>query len=286
MKKLFKRVLLCTILLLTVLSGIKNVYAEDTDNIETYDGIQYRVNSKERWASVCGYVGKESDVTIPPMVGKGIIVSEIEDHAFDGCNTIKILTIPDTIMSIGETAFVGMNSLEAVISKTEGVNIVVRENVKIVSDRSELGNKIEETSKAEGETSSSNNSSSSAATKSTVEASASNPIEDIGAVDDGEVKASTAYQEKPTQASSESSTKVDGGSENASKATGVLSSSAADKSSSKTSSQAEAGTSKTENGTKKGEKPIALKILAVLVGVALVAAITTVIILFYKKKRR
>ena len=49
-----------------------------------------------------------------------------------------ILTLPDTIVKVGDMSFIGMDNLQAVISKAQGINIVVRDNVKIVTDRSQL----------------------------------------------------------------------------------------------------------------------------------------------------
>lgn len=136
MKKILKHLLILMVMFLTVLSG--TTYAKADDMIEEYDGIQYRINSAERWAAVCGYTGAETDVQIPSVIGRGIIVSEIDDNAFDGCGSIQILTIPDTIMKVGDMSFIGMNNLKAVISKTQGINIIVKNDVKIVSDRSQL----------------------------------------------------------------------------------------------------------------------------------------------------
>ncbi len=137
MKKILKSIFVCIIMITTLLASVNYIKADDSE--ATYDGIKYKINTAERWATVCGYTGTDKDVKIPNMIGRGIIVSEIADHAFDGCSTIRVLTIPDTIMKVGDMSFIGMDNLQAIISKTEGINIVVKENVQIVSDRSELG---------------------------------------------------------------------------------------------------------------------------------------------------
>ena len=137
MKKILKSVFVCIIMITTLLASVNYIKADDSE--ATYDGIKYKINTAERWATVCGYTGTDKDVKIPNMIGRGIIVSEIADHAFDGCSTIRVLTIPDTIMKVGDMSFIGMDNLQAIISRTEGINIVVKENVQIVSDRSELG---------------------------------------------------------------------------------------------------------------------------------------------------
>lgn len=124
------------VMIATVLLNNNYVKAEDT--IEEYDGVKYRVNNEQKWASICGYSGDATDLEIPFMVGRGIIVSQIDDHAFDGCASVRILTLPDTIVKVGDMSFIGMDNLQAVISKAQGINIVVRDNVKIVTDRSQL----------------------------------------------------------------------------------------------------------------------------------------------------
>lgn len=136
MKKILKSIFVCIIMIITLLASVNYIKADDSE--ATYDGIKYKINTAERWATVCGYTGTDKDVKIPNMIGRGIIVSEIADHAFDGCSTIRVLTIPDTIMKVGDMSFIGMDNLQAIISKTEGINIVVKESVQIVSDRSEL----------------------------------------------------------------------------------------------------------------------------------------------------
>lgn len=138
MKKILRSILVCAAMIITFGWNINCVKAED--NIEIYDGVKYRVNNEQKWASVCGYSGDAEDLEIPFMVGRGIIVSQIDDHAFDGCSSVKILTIPDTIVKVGDMSFIGMDNLQAVISTARGINIVVRDNVKIVKDRNQLDN--------------------------------------------------------------------------------------------------------------------------------------------------
>lgn len=138
MKKILRSLLVCMVMIATVLLNNNYVKAEDT--IEVYDGVKYRVNNEQKWASICGYSGDAADLEIPFMVGRGIIVSQIDDHAFDGCASVRILTLPDTIVKVGDMSFIGMDNLQAVISKAQGINIVVRDNVKIVTDRSQLDN--------------------------------------------------------------------------------------------------------------------------------------------------
>ena len=100
MKKILRSILVCAAMIITFSWNTNCVKAEDS--IEIYNGVKYRVNNEQKWASVCGYSGDAEDLEIPFMVGRGIIVSQIDDHAFDGCSSVKILTIPDTIVKVGD----------------------------------------------------------------------------------------------------------------------------------------------------------------------------------------
>ena len=145
MKNILKRLVICAVAVLLVnFFGIDYVKADDMDTVVEFDNIKYRVNYSERWLAVCGYTGNDKDVVIPSVVEKGnvkgFIVSEIDDLAFNGCSSIEILTLPDTIMKVGETSFLEMDNLQAVISKAKGINIIVTQNVKIVTSRDQLDN--------------------------------------------------------------------------------------------------------------------------------------------------
>lgn len=145
MKNILKRLVICAVAVLLVnFFGIDYVKADDMDTVVEFDNIKYRVNYSERWLAVCGYTGNDKDVVIPSVVEKGnvkgFIVSEIDDLAFNGCSSIEILNLPDTIMKVGETSFLEMDNLQAVISKAKGINIIVTQNVKIVTSRDQLDN--------------------------------------------------------------------------------------------------------------------------------------------------
>lgn len=297
MEKLLKKLLenllkngifLAVMLAVVILHG-GNVYAAGADNVETYDGVRYRINYQERWASVCGYVGTATDLVIPSMISRGIIVSEIEGHAFDGCNTVRILEIPDTIMSIDETAFLGMEALEAVVSNTSGVNIVVRENVKIVTERSALDTatgSTEETKAAgqtgDGETAESSkpsletNSSGSGNASADGEKDNTSPtagsIENIGSVDEGEVKEiPVGAKQNTTGAGRENIESTQGNSDD----TGAEN---ADKD--------EKETSESGSGNDAHKKSGVGKIIAFLAVIAGVVIIASGAVVFYKRKNR
>ena len=75
MKKILRSILVCAAMIITFSWNTNCVKAEDS--IEIYNGVKYRVNNEQKWASVCGYSGDAEDLEIPFMVGRGIIVSQI-----------------------------------------------------------------------------------------------------------------------------------------------------------------------------------------------------------------
>lgn len=75
------------------------------------------------YVSIAGYLGTETKVVIPStIIGKP--VAEIESGAFNGCHTIKQITVPDTVVMVYEDSFTGADSLERVISESPDVNYV------------------------------------------------------------------------------------------------------------------------------------------------------------------
>ena len=68
---------------------------------------------------IIGYTGEGEDVVIPDTIN-GFPVTEIIDNAFNGCTTLKTLTIGKNVLSIGSRAFCGCTSLQ---SLTIGRNV-------------------------------------------------------------------------------------------------------------------------------------------------------------------
>ncbi len=71
----------------------------------------YTVENKE--VTITEYKGNDEDVTIPKSI-LGAPVVAIGRYAFDNCETIKSLTIPDSVIKIDDSAFSGCTSLEHV----------------------------------------------------------------------------------------------------------------------------------------------------------------------------
>ena len=280
MKKLLKYILILMVMVLIIISG--TTYAKADDAIEEYNGVKYRINSAERWATVCGYTGTETDVEIPSIIGRGIIVSEIDDHAFDGCNSIQILTIPDTIMKVGDMSFIGMNNLKAVISKTQGINIIVKDNVKIVSDRSQL---TDEDINKDDNNSSDNKSDN--ITSNDSKPSTSGESSNGNSYDNGKVLEGMGVIDSNTinnKSDSSNATLTEGNAENKVSEGGATISSSDNKKNNNKSTQA--ADNKNETGSKTTKKSSAPKIIAYIVCVIVIIGLAAGAIIFIKKKRR
>lgn len=64
-------------------------------------------------AVIQGYRGSDSDVVIPNSID-GFVVTAISMYAFSGCSDLASITIPSTIQSIGEDAFLECDGLKKV----------------------------------------------------------------------------------------------------------------------------------------------------------------------------
>lgn len=278
MKKILKSLLVCMVMIATVLLNNNYVKAEDT--IEEYDGVKYRVNNEQKWASICGYSGDATDLEIPFMVGRGIIVSQIDDHAFDGCASVRILTLPDTIVKVGDMSFIGMDNLQAVISKAQGINIVVRDNVKIVTDRSQLdSNDINN----DDNNNNNNNSNSNSSNNTNGGNTQGNDNGDSGSSSVGSGGA-IIDSDNNVIIDSSNGTVIE---ENVDKSVGDSSATISSSDNKKDNNKStQADDNKNETGSKTTKKSSAPKIIAYIVCVIVIIGLAAGAIIFIKKKRR
>ena len=64
--------------------------------------------------SVSGYTGSDTDLTVPGLID-GYVVTGIADHAFEANADIKSITLPNGLITIGESAFSDCSSLTTVV---------------------------------------------------------------------------------------------------------------------------------------------------------------------------
>lgn len=283
--KLRRKIATVIIILLSITVNNINIKAEESNYI-TYNDIKYTVDKKSRTVSVCGYIGNQSDVEIPSMIyhnnAKGYIVSEVKDHAFDDCSTIKVLTIPDTIMKVGDLSFIGMDNLQAVVSKAEEINIIVKQNVKIVSDRSELGNIDMDSNNTSGN----NSNGDFRDNDSTDNTSGNNKIEDVKTVDSGEVIIDSntniigdTSDGNVLDASNENASGINNGTSTITSSNGVIS----DSGNKNTNNEIESSDKKNEINNKKSSTT---KAVASIVCIILIAGLAVGLFIYIKKKKR
>ena len=102
MKKLF---VLTLCLLITL--GLTGAMAAGIDDFD------YSTDPQAKTATIVSYSGLEEDVIIPAVLD-GYPVTGIGDAAFNACDAISSITIPDTVTTIGARAFYMCSSLESI----------------------------------------------------------------------------------------------------------------------------------------------------------------------------
>lgn len=85
-------------------------WAEDALHGEQ-DGIFWQV--KDNAVSIYDYTGNAENLTIPESI-QDLPVTEIDDNTFDNCETLKEITLPDSITRIGREAFENCTNLTAI----------------------------------------------------------------------------------------------------------------------------------------------------------------------------
>ena len=84
---------------------------------DTLDGLEYAVcidDGGNKYITIYGYAGDDADVVIPEYIevnGEQIVVKEINDKAFYDNDTITSVIIPDSVTTIGSSAFYGCSHL-------------------------------------------------------------------------------------------------------------------------------------------------------------------------------
>ena len=84
--------------------------------------LTYQLSLDSSFYIVSGFVGAQSDISVPNL-HDGLPVFGIMASAFKDNTTIKSITMPNSIRSIGSHAFAGCTSLESIIIPTSVTNI-------------------------------------------------------------------------------------------------------------------------------------------------------------------
>ncbi len=93
---------MCSTMIFALLASLLLGGTAMAAQIYTEGYFEYQV--KEDSVTICGYYGKETEVTVPAMIA-GNPVSKIAKGVFGNTATVKKVYLPDTIMTIEEGAF-------------------------------------------------------------------------------------------------------------------------------------------------------------------------------------
>lgn len=88
------------------------------DSVTNDDGIKFELNSDENTASVTGFEGQPTEVTIPATVESGgatYTVTSIGEYAFASCQSLTSITIPESVTRLLAGAFDQCVNLETVV---------------------------------------------------------------------------------------------------------------------------------------------------------------------------
>lgn len=140
----FMRVLLCLLCLLLALAALP-VSAVIVRTGVTPDGISYEIDENSQ-VTVTGYTGGSSSLTIPSYI-EGCPVTKTGLNAFVKNEKLKSVTLPDTLVSIGEGTFNGCKGLTSIVipqsvkhidkfafSLTGLTSVVIPDNVESLGD--------------------------------------------------------------------------------------------------------------------------------------------------------
>lgn len=136
LKKYKKKSIFAWILTIVLIMGMTHLpqFTMEVKAVEDetkYSSGHFYYHSHDGYVSICGYLGRETEIVIPSTMS-GRPVAEIESGAFNGCNSIEVITIPDTVVLVYDDSFTGAASLKKIISNTSGVTIVAAPGVEIV----------------------------------------------------------------------------------------------------------------------------------------------------------
>lgn len=104
-----------------MISGDVDDFMDDDDDVITTEDGKWKILS-DSTVELKRYIGKDTDYAIPQTV-ENYTVTAIGDRAFNCCEELLSVLVPDGVISIGENSFSGCSSLESVIMPNSVVNI-------------------------------------------------------------------------------------------------------------------------------------------------------------------
>lgn len=120
---------------LTIDSNIQNI-AENTGAVSNNYSSNFEFDYST--GTITRYTGSEQEITIPLTIN-GVTITKIGSQAFYGCTSLKQITIPEGIKTIGDSAFKGCsineviipNSISTSVSKSFDDGVKIKRNIKI-----------------------------------------------------------------------------------------------------------------------------------------------------------
>lgn len=92
---------------------IKDILSNCADPTKYYFNGYYYSKKFDGIAEIIGYDGDAEELIIPRMID-GYQINSISDSAFKDCDTLKSVTIPNSITSVGSYAFLNCNNLKSI----------------------------------------------------------------------------------------------------------------------------------------------------------------------------
>lgn len=104
---------ICFVVGAAVVLIIFGFFVNNNRHNKVIDGVRYYINYSDHYVTVSGYEEIPTKVEIVSEV-EGIPVTVVEAGAFDGCQTLETIKIPDTVTYIGSYCFADCTSLSSV----------------------------------------------------------------------------------------------------------------------------------------------------------------------------